>query len=265
LVRLPTMRLNIPGKAKPYLLAHRGNQVVCPENTLASFRRAFADGIDILETDVRLTADSAFVCIHDSTVDRTTNGTGEVARMTSRQLRSLKADCGKPGFEDARIPLLEEVLAIVPPDVVLGLELKIDDFLKPAIAARLLAELRRFNLVDRTILLSFSFERLLAMREAAPALPIGWITCTRPMPRPRAELQGPLWPLLVMNPLYPFLAHLLGQVVCPLDPEPDRRLWYYCLLGCDAVLTDNPAATRPGLERWRRLYALVHGRGARTG
>ena len=63
-------------KVKPYVMAHRGNRVACPENTLASFRRALADGADLLETDLHLSSDGRLVCIHDATVDRTTNGKG---------------------------------------------------------------------------------------------------------------------------------------------------------------------------------------------
>ena len=66
--------LDIAGKPKPYVMAHRGNRVACPENTLAAFQRALDEGADILETDLHVTADDVFVCIHDATLDRTTNG-----------------------------------------------------------------------------------------------------------------------------------------------------------------------------------------------
>ncbi len=75
-----TRSLHIPGKTKPYIMAHRGNRTACPENTLAAFRRAITDGADILETDLHLSADQVFVCIHDPTVDRTTDGSGAVAK-----------------------------------------------------------------------------------------------------------------------------------------------------------------------------------------
>ena len=94
---LPT--LAIPGKPKPYLLAHRGNRVRCPENTLAAFRQALADGADALETDLHLTADGVFVCIHDALVDRTTDGRGPVAGMTLAELRTLSASYGRPEFQ----------------------------------------------------------------------------------------------------------------------------------------------------------------------
>ena len=70
--------LILPGKEKPYLMAHRGNRILCPENTLASFRQALQDGADLLETDLHLTADNVFVCIHDETLDRTTDAAGPV-------------------------------------------------------------------------------------------------------------------------------------------------------------------------------------------
>jgi glycerophosphoryl diester phosphodiesterase len=60
---------------------------------------------------------------------------------------------------------------------------------------------------------------------------------------------GPFWPLLLANPLYVRLAHAQGQLVCPLDPNPDARLGLYRRLGCDAVLSDDPGATTLALGR----------------
>ena len=71
-------------------MAHRGNRVACPENTLAAFRRALDDGADIIETDLHVTADGEFVCIHDATVDRTTDGRGPVAGMTLGHVASKR-------------------------------------------------------------------------------------------------------------------------------------------------------------------------------
>ena len=65
-------------------MAHRGNRVACPENTLASFRRALEDGADILETDLYVSADGTFVCIHDGDA-REDDGR---ARARSRRGRS---------------------------------------------------------------------------------------------------------------------------------------------------------------------------------
>lgn len=246
---MPLPTLAIPGKPKPYLLAHRGNRVRCPENTLAAFRQALADGADALETDLHLTADGVFVCIHDATVDRTTDGAGPVAGMTLAELKTLSASYGRPEFQSERAPTLAELASLLPADVALALELKTDRFLEPAICQRLVDELRAAGVLERTVILSFSLARVQAVQAAAPDLPIGWITLSRPWPTKGVQLLGPLWPLLLLNPLYPWLAHRRGQLVAPLDPTPDRRLWLYKLLRCDAILSDDPASTLAALRR----------------
>jgi glycerophosphoryl diester phosphodiesterase len=242
-------RLELPGKPKPYLMAHRGNRVACPENTLAAFQRAVEEGADILETDLHLTTDNVFVCIHDGTVDRTTEGSGPVAGMTLEKLKSLSASYGRPEFAAERVPTLTELAAVLPPDVALALELKSDRFLEPQVCQALAAELDRAGVRGRTVALSFSLPRIQALQGAAPDVPIGWITLSRLWPLRGVQMLGPLWPLLLANPLYVRLAHAQGQVVCPLDPNPDARLGLYRRLGCDAVLSDDPGATARALGR----------------
>jgi glycerophosphoryl diester phosphodiesterase len=243
------MSLSLPGRPKPYVMAHRGNRVACPENTLAAFRRALADGADILETDLHLSRDGVFVCIHDGTLDRTTDGHGEVEARTLAELRAFNAGCGRPEFTGERIPTLAEVAALLPADRVLALELKSDRFLEPTVSRQLADELGALGIRARTVLVSFKLARAQAVRAVAPDIPIGYITLNDPLPFVDAALFGPLWPLLLLNPLYPLLVHARGGVVCPLDPTPDSRLWLYRLLGCDAVLTDDPAATLRALGR----------------
>ncbi len=242
-------RLSLPGRKKPYVMAHRGNRALLPENTLASFRQAITDGADILETDLHLSADDVFMCIHDATVDRTTNGSGPVAEKTLAQIKSLSAANHRPGFEQERVPTLAEVAGILPPDIGLALELKTDRFLETEVCNRLAEKLTKLGIRDRTAVLSFSLERILAVQAAAPDIPIGWITISDLRPIREPQLLGPFWPVLLANPFYTRRAHAHGQVVCPLDPTPDKRLWLYRLLGCDAVLTDNPQSTVQKLKK----------------
>jgi glycerophosphoryl diester phosphodiesterase len=240
--------LLLPDRSKPYLMAHRGNKVVCPENTLAAFRQAVADGADIIETDLHLTADGVFVCIHDATVDRTTDGTGPVAGMALAELKGLSAAYGRAEFEAERVPTLSELAGLLPADVALALELKTDRFLEPQVCQQLGAELDRLGVRDRTVVLSFSLTRVQAVQTASPDIPSGWITMSRPWPLRDTQLLGPLWLLLLLNPFYVWLAHRRGQLVCPLDPAPDKRLRLYHWLGCDAVLSDDPGQTRRTLD-----------------
>ena len=174
-----------------------------------------------------------------------------LAGMTLAQLKTLSASNGRPGFEEERIPTLAELAALLPPDVALAIELKTDRFLWPDVVYRLVKELTALGVRDRTLVLSFSQARLQAIAAVAPDIPTGWITISSPWPARGPQLLGPYWPLLLLNPLYVWLAHRRGQFVAPLDPTPDRRVSFYVRLGCDAILSDNPAATAAALRRIR--------------
>ena len=243
------MRLDLPGRQKPYVMAHRGNSTVCPENTLAAFRRAFDEGADILETDLHITIDGVFVCIHDSTTERTCGVPGKIEEMTLSEVKTLSASYGHSEFAAERIPTLQETFAIIPTGCVLALELKSDKFLDPDIASKLVNEITAAGMQERTVVLSFNLARVQSVKQQGPNIPTGFITMNHLIPKPGAELLGPVWTILIANPLYVTWAHLRGQIVCPLDPYPDSRLWFYRLLGCDAVMTNDPGATRRALGK----------------
>lgn len=245
------MNLELPGRQRPYLMAHRGNSAACPENTLPAFARALADGADLVETDVRLTADGVFVCIHDATVDRTTDGRGAVAGLSLARIQALDASCGRRGFAGVKVPTLAEAMALLPADRGLVLELKTDRFLEPEIGRQLAAELAAGGLRGRAALVSFSLPRLRAVQAVAPDLPVGHVTLGRLLPTRGVQLVGPWWPLLFGNPLYAWLARRRGALTCPLDTAPSRRLWYYRLLGCEALLADDTARLAARLGRTR--------------
>ena len=100
------------GQQPVQIVAHRGGggdpaPWGAPESSLLAFRRALELGADAVECDVRVSADGVPFVIHDSTVDRTTDGSGSVAQLSTRQLRDLRL------LDGQRIPLLEEVLAQV--------------------------------------------------------------------------------------------------------------------------------------------------------
>jgi glycerophosphoryl diester phosphodiesterase len=124
-----TRLLRRPRPGRPYLagrpqfVAHRGGARLAPENTLVAFESAVSDwGVDMLELDVRLSADGHVMVIHDETVDRTTDGSGFVSRMALSELRELDAGHrfvdlhGGASFRGrgVRIPTLEEVLEACP-------------------------------------------------------------------------------------------------------------------------------------------------------
>ena len=76
-------------KRMPLIVAHRGSSQDLPEHTLNAYRRAIDEGADVLECDVRLTADSHLVCVHDRRINRTSNGTGLVSTLELATLEGL--------------------------------------------------------------------------------------------------------------------------------------------------------------------------------
>lgn len=94
------------------VVAHRGNSVGAPENTLESLSQAVELGADVLEFDVRVTRDGIPVILHDPDLDRTTNGHGRLEAYSFAEVRSLDAGARSPSSGGRRhtIPALEEVL-----------------------------------------------------------------------------------------------------------------------------------------------------------
>jgi len=103
-----------PVKAdEPLIVAHRGLLEHAPENTLSNFRACLELRLGF-EFDVAVTEDGHLVCIHDDTVDRTTNGTGAVAEMALEEIRNLDAGSWyDAGFAGEKVPTIDEVFSLV--------------------------------------------------------------------------------------------------------------------------------------------------------
>ncbi|WP_454605770.1 glycerophosphodiester phosphodiesterase [Streptomyces tendae] len=123
-------------------IGHRGVMGLEPENTLRSFVAAQQAGLDVIELDLHLSKDGALVVMHDTDVDRTTDGTGAIADKTLAELRALDAGRGE------RVPVFEEVLDAV--------RTPLQAEIKDVAAARALAEvITRRDLVSRVEVSSF--------------------------------------------------------------------------------------------------------------
>ena len=120
------------------LCAHRGCMDTHPENTLPALQEAAKLGAQMIEFDIQLTKDSVMILMHDDSVDRTTNGTGNVSNLTYKYIRSLDAGVKKSAkFKGTNIPTFEEVLAVMPQNVWLNCHLKGDEAVGKAAAAML--------------------------------------------------------------------------------------------------------------------------------
>jgi len=128
-----------------------------PENTLRSFVAAQQGGLDVIELDLHLSKDGALVVMHDTDVDRTTDGTGPIAEKTLAELRTLDAGRGE------RVPVFEEVLDAV--------KAPLQAEIKDVAAARALAEvLLRRDLVGRVEVSSFHDEAVAEIGRLVPGV-----------------------------------------------------------------------------------------------
>jgi glycerophosphoryl diester phosphodiesterase len=154
-------------------IAHRGASGHAPENTFAAFRRAVAQGVSFIETDLHLTRDAHFVAIHDEKVDRTTNGHGSVHELTLAEVRRLDAGSWFASeFMGERIPTLEEILEFTKKnDVVFYLDLKPGGFWGGEHA--LISALRDSGEIARSVVISFDPAILMALRKIEPTLMTG--------------------------------------------------------------------------------------------
>jgi glycerophosphoryl diester phosphodiesterase len=160
--------------ADPFLvIAHRGGRSLGPENTIFTFQRAVEMGVDVLEMDVRITRDHQLVVIHDSTVDRTTDGTGPVADYGLSELRSL--DAGFHWSPDhggsyplravgIRIPALREVFDAFP-ETRMNIEIKDT---RPFVISSLCKSIQSHDMAAKTMVACFDADVLKKFRVQCP-------------------------------------------------------------------------------------------------
>ncbi|MBN1262109.1 MAG: hypothetical protein JXB35_15635 [Anaerolineae bacterium] len=221
------------GKGPPRIVGHRGALAVAPENTLPSFERAWRDGADLVELDVRLCAGGDVVVMHDSTVDRTTSGVGRVAEMTLSELKALDAGAWfGPAYRGARVPALEEVLVFARGKLGLLLELKYEFGMgcEPALAPRVVDLVRRYDMVDQVAVISYRGWGLDQMQALLPGLPVG------PLP-PRDPFL--LWLARWAN-RWPWLARVRAVRLRLLRPLHFTRT-LKCNLAAPSIETVTPA------------------------
>ncbi|HEY2389125.1 MAG TPA: glycerophosphodiester phosphodiesterase [Candidatus Binatia bacterium] len=258
-----------PGQL-PRAFGHRGAAGVAPENTIVSFRRACADGADVLELDVHATADGEIVVLHDPTLERTTDGAGPVAALRYAEVERLDAghrftpDGGRTfpfRGTGVRVPRLAELLHELP-GVPLNIEIKQET---PSIVAEVVALVRAARVP--AVLAAEHDVIMQAIRGHAPDMPtslaagevagfIGTLTAgERPtLPPGAVALQIPprFEDVELVTPATVAAAHALGAEVHVWtinDADEMRRL---LALGCDAIMSDLPALARRVVAEHRR-------------
>lgn len=156
-------------------IAHRGFSHIAPENTLIALKKAIEIGADFAELDVCQTKEGEIVLMHDETLDRTTNGTGEIWNFTLKELKQL--DAGSwfgPQFKGEPIPTLLEVIQFVRGKMKLNIEIKVSRE-EPEIAQKVVSIVRSEDFVKECIVTSFDRGTVEEVKKIAPEITAGFI------------------------------------------------------------------------------------------
>ncbi|MDX8047694.1 glycerophosphodiester phosphodiesterase family protein [Gracilibacillus sp. S3-1-1] len=232
-------------------VAHRGASGHAPENTMAAFQKAVEMKADYFEIDVQMTKDGELVIIHDTTVNRTTNGTGAVGDLTFEEIRSLDAGSWfDEKYAGEKIPTFEEVLDAFRGKIGILVELKSPE-LYPGIEEKIATVLKERNM-DRPnnkkiIIQSFNHDSVQQSKTLLPNLPHG-------------VLAGPSWRNVTDEQLKEFATyadyfnpnmnivttelvnrvHATGMLIMPYTSRSQKQADRLFHLGVDGIVTDYP-------------------------
>jgi glycerophosphoryl diester phosphodiesterase len=154
-------------KHKFIVIAHRGDHVLVPENTIAAYENGIKNGVDFVEIDLRTTKDSVLVIMHDATVDHMTNGKGKISDLTYAELKNLQViDKTKDTSRIYRIPTFEEVLKTCRNKIYIYLDYKDADVQQ---AYRMI---KQYGMEKQIIVYINSSAQFVEWRKRVPAMPL---------------------------------------------------------------------------------------------
>ena len=215
------------------IIAHRGASGHVPENTLLSFQRAYDLGAEMIELDVHETLDGELVCIHDSTVDRTTNGSGEVHTFTYKELQKFNAGAGEI------IPRLSDVLNFSFGKLQVNIELKVI-----GVEKKILEMVQQMDMLSEVIISSFHHGSLTSIRDMNHDVSTAML-----VNKPMDDMIDYAITLAVnaINPHHQLVtpqlvssAHQSGLMVYPWTVNDPNRMRELLSFEIDGLITDYP-------------------------
>jgi len=178
----------IPFKKSPLIIGHRGASALAPENTLAAFARAFEDGADGIELDVRLARDGVPVVIHNPSLSHTGGLKARVARLTSERLGQTDVgtsfnqrhpQLARVQYMKQTVPALEDVFKLMAnsarQNTVCYVEMKTvrDKRSNSSLAAAVVEIIQRHSFHSRVIVISFNLRTVAAVKQLDPSVRTG--------------------------------------------------------------------------------------------
>ncbi len=233
---------------RPQIFAHRGARMAAPENTLPAFQKALEMGADGIELDVHASKDGQLVVIHDFTVNKTTNGQGQVRNFTAAELAQLDAGSHfSPAFAGIGVPTLPQVFDLVGNRCRVNVEIKSEDPEGGPEVPLLAALIQTHQLYDQVIVSSFNAPTLIKMRWTDPKVKLGLLY---EGPLPPHLRQAWFTPIMQPEALHPYHRSIDAELMtwarahgCAVNTwtvnvvEDARRL---AALDVDVIMTDVP-------------------------
>lgn len=248
----------------PLNIAHRGASGHAPENTLAAVQLAMDMGADMIEIDLHFSRDGEAIVIHDATLDRTTNGSGQVKEFTTEELQKLDAGSWfDEKFEGERLPTLGEVLALIDGKVQILIELKQGKSGRyPGLEKRTIELVNQYGARDWAVLQSFEDETVIELRRQDPNLEVHKLIGGA-MPDLPAYFDGqPVWGnilnfpgvqainphYLSLNPRFIHQAHARNLKVFTWTVNQPEDMQKLIDMGIDGIITNYPDRLKKLLE-----------------
>lgn len=148
------------------IFGHRGASGYAPENTLEAFELAIKQHAHGVELDVHLSRDGQVVVAHDERIDRVSTGSGLIKNLTVKDLKKHLFNRTHPQYQQATIPLLEEVLALFSPTgLMINIELKNNQVPYPGLEEKCLQLVEQNGMKERVIFSSFQHHSMLKMKQ----------------------------------------------------------------------------------------------------
>ncbi|MDQ0272770.1 glycerophosphodiester phosphodiesterase [Cytobacillus purgationiresistens] len=236
-------------------IAHRGASGYAPENTIAAFDKAFQMKADYIEIDVQRSKDGELVVIHDTTVDRTTDGTGNVKDLSFAEMNQLDAGSWMgEQFSGEKIPTFDEVLDRYRGKIGILIELKSPE-LYPGIEEQVTQKLKKRNMDkpknEKIIVQSFNFESMKKIDKMLPRVPIGVLT-SNAKDTSEAALKEFSKYADYFNPSYGLvnkelvdLVHMNGMKIQSWTVRTPEAAQFLLEMKVDGIITDYPDYVKP--------------------
>ena len=249
----------IVGQTTPAMvMAHRGDSVDAPENTLPAFQAAIDNGADAAEMDVQMTKDGTIVVLHDSSVDRTSNGKGNIWDLTYDQIKDLdNGSFFSAKFADTRIPTLDQVIKLCKGRLYLNIEIKRtghDD----GIEQKVLDIIHQNNFQDECDITSMDYKTIETVRSLDPSIKTVYTTTVAygSLAKLDAADAFSVEATFVNSDFVRYLRQH-GKEIYVWTVNDESQMDKMVNLGVDAIITNDPVGCRTIVSQQRDAVTIL--------